>query len=787
MQFYAATTEYASFFSPVNAPCFRRSFTVSAASAATLAITTPGFYELFVNGTRITKGRFSPGITNPDHMLTVDRYELLPYLREGENVIGILLGNGMANCIGWQTWNGHIAPWRAAPSVALEAEIRQKEKVLYLTAGDFVTAPSAITFDDMRAGEWYDARLAKDGWNLPEFDDSAWALPLPVKPPRGILRDADIDPILPAGELAPVSVHRGGIGIERQPDEDLPNIPREPDEDGEGYIYNFGVNITGVVRLTVKNARPGQKIVLQYGEILGENPEGGVDTTVRTAESGLDLRGFHNEPLRYNHRDVYICRGGEEEVWEPTFTIHGFQYCLVLGAEQAQVSLTAVILHSALRKRAEFTCSDDTANRIFEATVRSDLGNFCHYPTDCPHREKNFWTGDAMISAEQFVELLSCERNLTDWLRSFAPAMRADGGLPGIIPSADWGYGWGAGWDGALIEIPYRIYCYRGDLTAAREQAATILRSVRYLVSSRDQKGLIRAGQGCDWVQSARRYHDKPTTSHVFSNTVLTMDLCRKAAKLFRAMGMADESAYCENLSTELRASARKYLVNLDTMSAIDRVQTAQAMAIYYGLFEPAEVRQAFDVLLTLIDQNGGSFDCGIYGLRVIFHVLSRFERSDLAFRMITKPEFPSYGYPIVHGATTLWELMSPIECGQSSCNHHFFGDVASWFIQRLAGIRLNPFDENVNEVHIAPAFVNQLDHAAASLEAPAGIIRAAWRRDGEDVLLDVTIPDGMSAELRLESGWQTEEGYTSLPLAETETLRILPVSKPNILRRFAK
>jgi len=154
---------------------------------------------------------------------------------------------------------------------------------------------------------------------------------------------------------------------------------------------------------------------------------------------------------------------------------------------------------------------------------------------------------------------------------------------------------------------------------------------------------------------------------------------------------------------------------------------------------------------------------------------------------MITKPDFPSYGYPIAHGATTLWELMSPIERGQSSCNHHFFGDVASWFIQRIAGIRLNPFGEDVNEVHIAPSFVDALTHAEASLEANAGTVHAAWRRDGEDILLDVTIPAGMTAELRLVAGWQTEEGFTSLPLSGTIQLRLLPMSKPNILRRFAK
>ncbi len=788
MKFYAATKDFATFDKWVNAPCFRHSIFLKTVSSANISITSPGFYELFINGTCITKGRFSPGITNPDHQMTVDHYDLLPYLQEGENVIAILLGNGLVNCIGWKTWGGDTAPWRAAPSVALNCCIVNEAQNICFTAKDFVTAPSAILFDDMRCGEWYDARLEQTGWMKPGFDDTSWVPPIPATPPRGILRDADIDPIVPLAELTPVSCHPGGISIDATPDADIQIIPRQPDEDGNGYIYNFGEVTVGVVRLTIRNARPGQKIILQYGELLGENPTGGVDTTIRTPTSGLDLRGLHNEPLRFNHRDVYICRGDSEEIWQPTFTIHGFQYVLVLGAEPSQISLSAVVLHSAIRRRAEFSCSNETTNKIFEAAIRSDLHNFCHYPTDCPQREKNFWLGDAMVSAKQFVELLSCERNLTDWLRGFGPAMKADGSLPGIIPSANWGWGWGAAWDGALIEICYQIYHYRGDLTASRENAPEMLRSIRYLTGERDKKGLIRFGHGCDWVQVARAHHAQPTATHVFSNNTITMDLCRKAATLFRAIGMDHEADYAQQLSNSLRTSIRRYLLNLDTMTAVDYAQTAQAMAIHYGLFEPAEARQAFDVLVRQIEDNNGSFDCGIFGLRVIFHVLSRFGRSDLAFRMITKPDYPSYGYLISNGATTLWEAISPIEWEQTSCNHHFFGDVASWFIQRLAGIQLNPNGTDPNEVYISPCFINDLDHVTASLEAPAGIIRVAWHRVEDEIDLDISIPDGMNnVELRLEPQWQTTKGYSAGPITRSMTLRILPRCKPNHLKVFAK
>ncbi len=787
-RFYAAGTEYATFERPVPAPCFRHAFTLSAPKKASLLITSPGFYELFVNGVRVTRGRFSPNITNPDHILSYDTYDLTPHLRAGRNAVCLLLGNGIGNCVGGSSWDFDKAGWRGAPSVALEADIEEAEgEAMHFTAADFVTAPSAITFDDMRAGEWYDARLEQPGWLLPDFDDSQWTKAVPAVAPRGEFEPADLDPILPEKELEPVSRHRGGISLYPALD-NMPDLPWGEGEEGEGWIYDFGENTSGVVRLTVRNARPGQKIVLQFGEILGENPEGGSDTTVRRPDSGLDLRGFHYLPHRYNHRDVYVCRGGGEETWEPTFTIHGFRYCLVLGAEPEQLSLRAVVLHTALTRRASFQCSDETVNRIWEATLRSDLTNFCHYPTDCPHREKNYWLGDAMLCAEQMLTLLSCERNLTAWLRGFRPAMREDGALPGIVPSMKWSYGqWGPGWDGALIELPYQIWRIRGDLRAAEENAATILRSLHFLAGKRDARGLIPYGYGGEWCQAARMWIDKPKTPQVFTSTVLTMDLCDKAAQLFDALGQGDEAAYARRLRDGLRASARKYLLNLDTLCAAARCQTAQAMALYYGLFEPGEAPIAFGHLVKLIEENGGAFDCGIQGLRVIFHVLSRFGRSDLALKMIVGPGFPSYGYWIAHGATTLWELIMPIGCLQSSCNHHFTGDVASWFIRWLAGIQLNPYGEDPREVRIAPSFVDVLTSASGEVETVAGPVRSAWRREGDDILLETSIPEGVRAELRLESGWQTEEGFTVLPLAGQTALRLLPITKPDILRLFDK
>jgi alpha-L-rhamnosidase len=209
-------------------------------------------------------------------------------------------------------------------------------------------------------------------------------------------------------------------------------------------------------------------------------------------------------------------------------------------------------------------------------------------------------------------------------------------------------------------------------------------------------------------------------------------------------------------------------------------------MAIYYGIFAEGEKQAAFDRLVEIIHKDGDGVYCGVLGIRVLFHVLSDFGRTDLAFRMITRPEFPSYGYMMRLYDASLWESFVPDEGMPASRNHHFLGDVISWFMKNLVGIRLNPYAENVNEVHFAPKFIEELDHAQGSHMAPAGKISAQWQRDGEDILYTVTVPEGMQAELMLESGWKTEEGYTWRQPKGTVTYRLIREEKPDTRRMFS-
>ena len=773
LKFISASKAYSTFSERVPAPLFRRSFIVDGpVESASVTLCGLGFYELYLNGTRLTKGLLAPYISNPDDILYYDTYDLAALLQNGKNTLAVILGNGMLNCPGGEIWDFQTARFRSAPKLALsfEAKLADGSPLSFEADERFVCAPSAIVYDDLRVGEFYDARLAQEGWNRPDFDDSDWTPAIPAETPRGECRLCHAEPIVITRELAPVSVRRGAIGLQPEIRDTLPVV--EPDGVEaltEGWLYDFGVNAAGNCRLKVQG-HPGQKIVLQYGETLDEN-------------GNLDLRGMSFLPRAFNHRDIYICRGEGEEIFTPAFAYHGFQYCLVLGLEDDQAApglLTYLVMNSDLKDRGDFSCSDPVLNQIQSAVRVSDLANFYYFPTDCPHREKNGWTADAALSAEQVLLNFSAENSYREWLNNIRKAQREDGALPGIIPTTSWGFDWGNGpaWDSIIAYLPYFIWRYRGDTQIIRENAAAIMRYLHYITTRRDADGLIHIGLG-DWCPSAREAADDHKAPLELTDTLMCMDIAAKAAKMFRAVGMHAQSAFAQTVHDEFRAAGRRHLIDPGSMIALGACQTSQAMSIFYDLFDEAEKPAAFRVLVQMIEQNDGLMDVGVLGARVLFRVLSRYGRTDLAYSMISTDRYPSYGYWMRQGATSLWELFHPVGGYPGSHNHHFWGDVSGWMIENLAGIQINPLEDDVNRVHIQPRFIDALDHASAYHIAPAGKIESSWKRENGGITLTLTIPEACHGRILLESGWQFEDGHCTRP-AQSGVYRILPAGRLN-------
>ena len=518
----------------------------------------------------------APYISNPDDLVYYDEYDITESLVPGKNVLGIMLGNGMQNAPGGQIWDFDIAAFRGAPRTAFCVSTEYIDGGIDIFEADssVKTAPSPVIFDDLRCGCYYDARLEIPGWSEPDFDDSAWKNALPAETPRGEKHLCEAEPIAPVREIKPVLIRKCRLKEYITRGDVVKEAKKIASDERDGFLYDFGVNSAGTVKLRISGER-GRQIDLQFGEYFA--PDGEPDTS-----------NICFYPAGYSQRDVYILKGEGEETFEPVFTYHGFRYCVVLGITEQEATadlLTFVVQNSALREIGSFGCSDDMINKLQAMTRNSDLSNFYYFPTDCPHREKNGWTGDAALSAEHILMNLDAVNSYREWLRNIRAAQRADGALPGIVPTGGWGFEWGNGpaWDAALTYIPYFCYVLRGDRKIIEENATAIFRYCEYISHRRDARGLVAIGLG-DWCPVTR-----VKSPLEFTDSVTCMSILKKAAYIFSQLGLSLEREFCEKLYNEIRDAVRRHLIDFGTMTAIGSCQTSQAMAIYYDVFNPGE------------------------------------------------------------------------------------------------------------------------------------------------------------------------------------------------------
>lgn len=735
MQFIKATDKYCSLDEHVAAPIFRKTFELSdEVKAATLEIAVTGFYVLYVNGVDITKGLLAPYIANPDHIVYLDRYDIAPYLHEGKNAIAAILGNGFANQ-DVTSWEFNVAPFRTAPKLAVSVKIDTPTGVNeFYSDESFKIRDSAYLFDMYRYGVIYDARREEEGFALADFDDSSWDYAKLADAPKGNITPSRALPIKIREELKPVRV-------ERQSDfYCLYYKNGEPMKEcyiSDGYLYDFGVNTAGVCRLKIKG-EIGQKITVRHGENL---KDGRFDIG-----STVTVKADTTRTINYLQTDVYYLRGGEEEIFFPQFTYHGFRFAFVEGitAEQAtEELLTYAVFNTDIPLRSHFECSDSVLSALYDITIRADLSNFHHFPTDCPHREKNGWTGDASVSAHQLLLAFDCAEALGVWLESARYAQTPEGKLPGIIPTSTWGYAWGSGpaWDAVIFNVPYYIYRYDGRVDIIADNADMMEKYLHYIATRRDSRGLVACGLG-DWCQP-RRDGEAIASPLELTDSLQVLEMAQKAMLMFKVIGRTEAANYAQSLAEEMRAAIREHLINGETRVAIGNCQTSQALAIRFGLFTDGELPDAYGKLIEMIRAKDDHVYCGMIGLRHIFHVLFENGDADLALKMITRPDAPSYGSMLELGATALFESLIPNGLNESE-NHHFYGDILHLFISKLVGIRVNPTLTNTQSAVITPIIPSTVSHASASYDFRCGTLYVKWQKISDThIRVEISAPKG--------------------------------------------
>lgn len=727
MIFISHGTKYNTIEQHVNAPLFKKVFD-SNSSSATLKITVVGLYKLYLNGKLLNRSFFAPYMSNPDHNVFTDTYNL-DNLKPHDNVLCVLLGNGFACADDADVWLNTSAPYRGAPKFALticngDSEILQADESFYVTN-------SPITYDDFRCGERYDARLEIANV-LTDTSVAGFERATIAQAPKGVILNNNTQPIVAGKPRQASAIFQNDVG----------------------YVYEFNINDTGVCTLTL-NGTSGQQIDMTFGELLCGNR--------------VDMRNISFEQWQkgFVQHDVYICKDGEQS-YTPSFTWHGFRYCEVVGLTDEQATFDALTFtptHSDLPSVSTFKCNDSVINKLAEITLRSDLSNFVFYPYDCPHREKNGWTADALLSCEQTLYSFDAFDSYRQWLTLVRSSQRSDGALPGIVPTAGWGFDWGNGpaWDGALVEVPYQLYRFYGNEQVVVENAQAISKYFHYITSRLNDGGLVEIGLG-DWCQT---YTDDPAhyeTPLEITDSLVMLDLSNKAMEMFQKVGI--DTQYIEEFRRNLLQNFRNKYVKDNTLTV--QTQTALSMSLHLGVFE--DDTKAFADLLSNIHAQNDHFRVGVVGYRHLFATLTDHGMHDLCYKLIAQDSFPSYGYFINLGASTLWEVFDDLyrdENGKilrkdgmkliSSYNHHFWGGVLAWVYKCIGWIDV----VSSNKIIIRPVIIDGIHQSKMTYSRNGNSISVSWKHVGNQIVLDVQ-NDGFDCELELANEIKSVAGTNS-------------------------
>jgi alpha-L-rhamnosidase len=710
-----------------GSPAFEKSFAVAKpVSEATLHITGVGFYEASLNGAKVGRKVLDPAPTKFDKRVLYSTYDLTGQLKPGANRLNVLVGHGWYDVRSVAVWNFDNAPWRDFPRMIAQLEIVYADGAKETVCSDatWKQVASPVGFDCIREGEVI-GKTPPGGPDLTKATVMAEVVPAPA----GQLAASALPPSVVAQELKPKAVREVKPGV---------------------WVVDFGQNTAGWIRLAIKGQKAGDVITVRYGEKV--KPDGtlsmeGTDAHFRYPAS------FRVLPGGWFQTDRFVCDGSAGQVYEPRFTYNGFQYAQIEGLKAAPTAATVVacVVHTDFKDAGSFACGSELINKMQQAILWAYRGNFVNgYPTDCPHREKNGWTGDAQLACEQAMYNFQNTAAYEKWVDDLMDEQRPDGNLPGIVPTSGWGYAWGNGpaWDSALLIIPWTLYVYQGDARLL-EKAYPAMRRYADYMTSRAKDGLASHGLS-DWTPVKTKTPTEVTSTGYY---YLVAQIVARTAEL---LGKAEDAKKYAALAASIRDAYNRQLYKGDGVYSIGS-QTSQSCALHQGLVPAAERAKVEAKLTDVVSQNKAMPDFGILGSKYIFRALSEAGRSDLAYAMATKEEHPSYGNWIKRGATTFWEDWNE----GASRNHIMFGDVSAWWYQYLGGIRLadgvSAVAQNADPAALAfknfvicPDPVEGLGWVKAEHDSPYGLIRSSWKKAGGAFTLEVEVPVNTTATVYL-------------------------------------
>lgn len=703
------------------APIFRKEFSaVKHIRSARAYIAAGGLFELYLNGEKVGNHRLDPMYTRFDRRTLYVAHDITSLLKEGKNAVGVMLGNGWYNHQSTAVWYFDQAPWRARPRFCLDLRITYTDgSTETITSGiDWKTALGSVIFNSIYTGEHIDARLYQTGWKSAGFDDATWKNAIPVNVPSMKVVAQSLQPIRDVEEIPALSMTRLS---------------------DSHYLFDLGRNIAGVTQLKVKGAA-GTVIRLKHGERLGA--DGLVD------QSNIDAHYRPTNDLDPFGTDIYTLSGVGEETFKPSFNYKGFQHVEVISDKPVELkkeSLTGYFMHSDVPAIGHIQSSDTILNKIWKATNTSYLSNLFGYPTDCPQREKNGWTGDAHTAIEVGLYNFDGITVYEKWLADHRDEQQPNGVLPAIIPTGGWGYTWANGpdWTSTIAIIPWNIYLFYGDTKLLTDCYDNISRYVDHITLI-SPSGLTDWGLG-DWIP-VKSKAPKELTSSLFYFTDAGI-----LAKTATILGKSADHEKYSALAIKIKDAINAKYLNRETGIYGSGFQTELSAPLHWGVV-PEELRgKVAENLANRVIADGKHLDVGLLGTKTILNALSANGYADLAYELALQKTFPSWGWWIVNGATTLYENW-PIDAKSDiSLNHIMFGEIGAWFYKSLGGIYPDEQHPGFKNVILKPDFVKGLSSFEASHVGPYGKIVSSWKRTGKKVEYHVIIPPNSTAVLSLK------------------------------------
>ena len=711
----------------VSSPLLRKSFVLDAqVRRARLYVCGLGWHELYLNGGRVCDRMMDPaptlykdihkGLLRP--RVSYVTHDVTELLAAGDNALGVWLGHG------WYSSDEENVPGRkpyaACPELLLQlnVDLADGRSISIVTDDSWRAAASPITANEICQGETYDARLEQPGWDTPAFDDSAWAPAEGVPGPSGRLTAMGVEPIRIVQRYRPTRIHKTGRGT---------------------YLFDMGQYISGFTEIRVSGTA-GTVVTLEHaGRVCYE-------------ADGLDTRNANAWPGHGSRQtEQYTLKGGGVEVWHPRYTVHGFRYVEVTGwpGEPTVEEVTGCAINNDIAPAGTFECSDELLNRIHHNVWHTFRGSFQGIPQDAAERaERVAWLGDPGYVAEDYMLNFADARFWSKWLDDIADSQKPDGACPFIAPpSWDGSYRDWPCWENSYSLFAWFVYLYNDDPQVLERHYDGLKKQVeRFRSLATDHILPEPLGDHMEPRDDSTSSFAPTRTPPELTATAYHSHCAWILSQAARLLGRETDAATYAALARDIQAAFNEKFFDTDAGHYGAESQTANALALYLNLVPDGRQQDVLDYLVKLINDRGGHLSTGIIGTDALEQALGACGRADVMYTIATQTTFPGWGYGVALGQTTIGE---DFECShRHSLSMKMLGSVEKFFYRDVAGLGLA--GPGYQAIDVVPKVTDKLDWARASIETVRGLAAVEWRKEGDGLTLEVTIPVNATAAVSI-------------------------------------